>query len=46
MYCRKKSFLLKIKPRYFQVSFDYRIGPPKKMRFKEEGSKILIDLEK
>ena len=29
MCCQKESFLSKIKPRYFQVSFGYRIGPPR-----------------
>ena len=43
---QKESFLLKMKPRYFQVSFGHRIGLSKRVRSKKKGSKILINLEK
>ena len=42
----KANVLSKIKLRYFQVSFSYKIGPSKRVRFKERGLKFLIDLEK
>jgi len=42
----RANVLLKIKPRYFQAFFGHRIKSPKRVRFKEEGLKFLIDLEK
>ena len=42
----KANVLSKIKLRYFQVSFSYRIGPSKRVRSKGRGLKFLIDLEK
>ena len=33
-------------PRYLQVSFSHKIGPPSRLRFKGERLKFLVDLEK
>ena len=35
-----------MKSRYLQVSFDYKTGPPKQPRSKEEELKFFVDLEK
>ena len=35
-----------MKSRYLQVFFGHKIGPPDKLRFKEERLKFFVDLEK
>ena len=35
-----------MKSKYLQVSFDYKTGPPKQPRSKEEELKFFVDLEK
>jgi len=33
-------------PKYFQIFFGHKMGPPKEERSKGEGLKFLVDLEK
>jgi len=35
-----------MKPKYFQVLLEYRIGPPSEERSRGEGLTLLLDLEK
>ena len=46
IYWQKDNFLLKINPKYHQVSLGYKIGPLRAKRLREEGLKAPIDLKK
>jgi len=46
MYFQKECFLLKMNPRYFQISLGYKMGPSKEERSKGGRLKFLVDLEK
>ena len=45
MWWQKESFLLKINPKYLQVSFGMREEPPIGDKLRGGGLKILYDLE-